>query len=108
MFSLKKSRLEKMILMHRKVNAPEAYDNVIRTIGAPNKTVTDNAMVIISKIWTSVNPKYCIGIGLIVSYHRQQNYVEGMGDNNKFAILKLFYNTPLGTISVLVLCYQLS
>ena len=90
----KNSKFEKISLMRREANAPEAYQDVIRFIGAPNKTVTDNAKVLTGVKWTNINRQYCIETGLTVPHQQQQNYAEGMGGNFKFTITKLFHNTP--------------
>lgn len=84
--------------MRREANAPAAYEDFIRTVGAPNKTVTDNAQVLSGVKWTNINRKYCIETGLTVPHHQHQNYSEGVGGNFKFAILKLFHNTPHATL----------
>ena len=46
LFAYKYSKFERIELMKRKVNAPESYDDVIRLVGAPNKTVADNAAIL--------------------------------------------------------------
>ena len=65
-------------------NIPEAYEDTIRSVGSPKKTVTDNTAVLNGLKWTSVNRRYCSESGLIVSLHQHQNYFEGVGDNFKF------------------------
>ncbi len=65
--------------MRREANAPEAYEDTIRTIGAPNKTVTDNAKVLTGHKWTSINRKYCIESGLTVPHHQHQNTLKVWG-----------------------------
>lgn len=83
------------MLVSRESQAPEKYEDIIRHIGAANKTVTDNARICTGKRWTSVNRKYCIDTDLSVPYHQHQNYAEGEGGNMKFRILKLFHNAPM-------------
>ena len=78
--------------MRREANAPEKYLDVIRSIGAPNKTVTDNAKVLTGHRWTTVNQQYFIETRLTVPHHQRQNYSEGMGGNFKQAVTKLFHN----------------
>ena len=56
--------------MRREANAPEAYQDVIRFIGAPNKTVTDNAKVLTGVRWTNINRQYCIETGLTVPHQQ--------------------------------------
>ena len=70
LFTFKHSKSDRIHLMRREANAPEAYEDTIRTIGAPNKTVTDNAKVLIGHKWTSINRKYCIESGLTIPYHQ--------------------------------------
>ena len=55
MFAFKSSKFEKVELMRREANAPEKYLDVIRSIGAPNKTVTDNVKVLTGHRWTNIN-----------------------------------------------------
>ena len=43
MFAFKNSKFERIKLMRREANTPEKYEDVIRSIGAPDKTVIDNA-----------------------------------------------------------------
>ena len=45
LFALKKTKLTTIRLLRKEFQAPEAYEDVIRSIGAPNRTVTDNARV---------------------------------------------------------------
>ena len=80
--------------MTRKSKAPEAYEDIIRHYGAPNKTVTDNARECVGIRWTSINRKYCIETGLTVPHHQHQNFAEGEGGNIKYRVLKLLHNTP--------------
>ena len=92
--------------MKRQSEAPTAYEDVIHQVGAPNKTVTDNAQVLTGVKWNNINRKYCIATGLIVPRHQHQNYSEGIGDNFKFELLKLFHNTPHAPLGYL--CYGVS
>ena len=80
--------------MNREANAPETYEDVIRTLDTPNKTVSHNTMVLTSKKWTTINRKYCIATGLTVTYHQYQNYAEYMGGSFKFSTIKLVHDTP--------------
>ena len=43
--------------MRREANTPEKYLDIIRSIGVPDKTVTDNAKVLIGHRWTTTNQK---------------------------------------------------
>ena len=70
LFAFKKTKLTTVKPMRRETQAPEAYENVIRCIRVPNRTVTDNARVCKSEKWTSINRKFCIETGLIVPYHQ--------------------------------------
>ena len=99
LFAFKLSKFDKVILMKREACAPTAYEDLIRSIGAPNKTVTDNASVLTGVTWTNINRKYCIETGLTVPHHQHQNYSEGVGGNFKFAVLKLLHNTPHAPLS---------
>ena len=42
MFVYKYSKFEKISLMRCEANVPKVYQDVIRFIGLPNKTITDN------------------------------------------------------------------
>ena len=55
LFAYKYSTFERIELMTREVNDPEAYEDVIRSVGAPNKTVTYNTAILTGLIWTSIN-----------------------------------------------------
>ena len=80
--------------MKREANNPEVYKDVIRSVGAPNKTVTDNTVALTGLRRTSINCKYCIETGLTTPHHQRQNYAEGIGRRFKLAVIKLFHNTP--------------
>ena len=86
MFAFKRSKFDVIKLMRHEAMAPEAYTDVIREHGVPNKTVTDNAQVLTGTRWTTINRKYCIETGLTVPHHQHQNYCEGQGGNFKFAL----------------------
>ena len=105
LFAFKTTKFTKVMLMSRKSQAPEKYEDVIRHYGAPNKTVTDNAKECMGIRWTTVNRKYCIETGLTVPHHQHQNFAEGEGGNMKYRVLKLLHNTPHAPISYW--CYAL-
>jgi len=92
-FASKQSNYDVLRLMKREADAPNAYEDMIRNIGAPNKTVTDNAKVLTGVRRNTINRKYCIAIGIIVPNHQHQNYCEGICGNFKHALLKLYHNT---------------
>ena len=94
MFAYKQSSFEKIILMKRESEAPAAYEDVIRSIGAPNKMVTDNAKVCTGIKWTTISRRFCIESGLSVPHHQHQNYAENCGGNFKLAVLRLLHHTP--------------
>ena len=64
--------------MKRESEAAATYDDIICQVGAPNKTVTDNAQVLTGVKWNTVNHKYCIATGLTVLHHQHQNNSEGI------------------------------
>ena len=105
LFAFKKSKFIKIKLMKREAEAPEQYEDIIRTYGAPNKCVTDNAKVCTGKRWTAINRKFCIETGLSVPHHQHQNYAEGEGGNLKLRLLKLMHHTPHAPIECW--CYGL-
>ena len=78
LFVFKYSKFDRIHLMRREVSDPEAYEDTIRTIGAPNKTVTDNTKELTGIKWTSINRKYCIESGVTVPHRQHQNYSEGV------------------------------
>ena len=80
--------------MKRETNAPKTYEDVIRSVGAPNKTVTDNSQVLTGESWTYINRRYFITTGLAVPYHQHQHYCEGVGGNFKLVVIELFHRTP--------------
>ena len=99
MFAFKRSKCDAIKLMKREAQAPEAHEDVIRELGDPNRTVTDNAKVLTGHKWTSINHHYCIESGLTVPHHQHQNYSEGEGGNFKFVLLKLMHNTNHAPLS---------
>jgi len=70
MFAFKHSKFNVIKLMRCEAQAPEAYEDLIREHGAPNRTVTDNAKVLTGHKWTSINRCYCIESGFTVSHHQ--------------------------------------
>ncbi len=56
--------------MKRESEAPSAYEDVVRSIGAPNKMVTDNAKVCTGTKWTTISRRNCIESGLSVPHHQ--------------------------------------
>ena len=77
MFAFKHSTFERIYLMRWELNAPEAYEDNVRSVGPPNKTVTDN-------------------VAVLAEY---QNYSKGLGGNFKFITLELYHNNPHAPIS---------
>ena len=92
--------------MKWEANAPEAYEDMIRSVGAPNKTVADSSVILAGLRWTSINRKHCIETGLTIPHHHHQNYAEGMGGCFKLAVIKLFYITPHAPL--LYWCFEVS
>ena len=80
--------------MRRESQAPDSYEDLIRSMGAPNKPVTDNAQVLKVTRWTSINRRYCISTGFPVPLHQHQNYYEMTGSKFKCSLYKIFHNTP--------------
>ena len=99
MFALKLSKVEFIKLMKKESNAPEMYQDIIRTHKGPNKLVTDNAQTMTGIKWTGINRSYCIESGVIVPHHQHQNYAELKGGNFKLATIKLFHETPWAPLS---------
>ena len=66
MFAFKRSKYEKVAFMRRKSQAPEAYDDLIRSVGVTNKTATDNAQVLTGTRWNLINRRYYISTGITV------------------------------------------
>ena len=60
MFDYKYSKFDSIEIMCWESNTPDAYDNIIRAVGALNKQVTNNDTVLTELRWTSINRKYCI------------------------------------------------
>ena len=80
-FAYKQSKYDRLVLIKREANTTRLYEDVIRSVGAPNKTVTDNVQVLTGEIWININRRYYIGANLTVSHHQHQNYCEGVGGN---------------------------
>ena len=99
LFSYKYSKIERIELMKREENSPEAYENVTRSVGVPNKTVSANDAVLTGLIWKSINCRYCIETGLTIHHRQHQNYTEGTGGLFKLVVIKLFHNTPHAPLS---------
>ena len=55
LFANKANKFTTVELMRRESQVPEAYEDTIRHIGVPNRTVTDNAKVCKSIKWVTVN-----------------------------------------------------
>ena len=93
LFAYKYFKFERIDLIKREANTPEAYEDVIRSVGAPKKTITGNAAVITGLQWTSINRRYCIETGLTISHYQHQKYAEDIGACFKLSVIKLFHNT---------------
>ena len=93
------SKFDRLALMHKEASAPEAYEDSMRILDEPNKMVTNNSQVFTGNKWTNINRKQCIATGLTIPRHQHQNYCEQVSSNFKFAVLKLFHNTPHTTVS---------
>ena len=59
----------------------------------------DNDQVLTGTKWTNINRRYYITTGIMVPKHQHQNYCEKVGGDFKFAVLKLFHNTPHAPVS---------
>lgn len=80
--------------MRRKGRDSAAYKDTIKSIGAPNKTVTDNAQVLTGTKCISINYKYFIETSLTIPHRQHQYHSEDVCGNIKFAILILSHNVP--------------
>ena len=100
LFAFKKTKLVKIILMRREPQVSEAYEDVIRSIGTPIKTITDISRAQTDSKWTNINRRCCIETGVTIPHHQHQNYSENEGGNFKFKVLKLLHNTNV----LLMLC----
>ena len=92
-FACKYSTVERIELIRREANVPEAYEDMIRSVGAPNKTVTDNTVALTGLRWASIYRRYCVENSLTIHHHHHQNYAEDIGGYFKLAVIKLFHNT---------------
>ena len=54
-FACKLSKYEKFVLMRHESSAPDTYEDTIRAVGDPNKTVTDNTHILTGVRWTTIN-----------------------------------------------------
>ena len=105
-FTFKRFKYEKVTLMCREFQVPDAYENVIRSVGDHNKTVTNNARVLTGSRWKSINWRYYTSTGLTVPLHQHQNYCEMTGGKFKISLCKLFHNTP--HVPITYWCYAVS
>ena len=94
LFTFKNCKRTICTLMKRESQAPDAYQDIIRTIGAPNRTVTDNAKVCTGARWTKINRDYCIESGLTIPHHQNQNIAEFEGGCTKLRTIKMYHETP--------------
>ena len=94
MSAFKNSKFYRLVLIHKEASAPEVYEDCIRAVDAPNKTVIDNAQVLTGTKWTNINCRLYITTSLIIPKHKHHNYYEQVGGNFKFVVLKPFHNTP--------------
>ena len=58
--------------MKREAEAPSLYKDVIREVGAPNKTVIDNAKVLTGLKWRSINRRYNVEPCLSVPHNQHK------------------------------------
>ena len=93
MFAFRNSKFDRLTLMHKEASAPEAYEDCIRAVGAPTKTVKDNDQVLTGTKWININRRYCSTTGITVTKHQHRNYCEKVGGDFKFAVFKIFHNT---------------
>ena len=56
--------------MKQESNVPEAYEDVIRSVGAPSNTVTDNSQVLTGEPWINIHRRYYIDTDLTVPHHQ--------------------------------------
>ena len=70
LFAFKHSKFDRIHLMRREASAPDAYEDTIRTIGAPNKTVNDNPKVVTGTKCTSISRKYCNEYSVTVTHYQ--------------------------------------
>ena len=87
--------------MQREANNPESYKDVIRSVGAPNKTVANNATVLTGIKRTSISFRYCIETGLEIPHHQHQNYAEGIDGCFRLTVIKPLYHSFTTIILVL-------
>ena len=98
-FAYKQSKYARPVSMKREANDLSVYEDVIRSVGAPNKTVTYNAEILIGETLTNRNRRYFINTGLTVTHHQHQKYCEGVGGNFKFSVIKPFHNNSFSPLS---------
>ena len=106
LFTFKKCKRTICSLMKRESEAPDKYQDILRTIGAPNRTVTDNAKVCTGQRWTKLNRDYCIATGLTIPHHQNQNIAEFEGGCTKLRTIKMFHETPWAPPSYWCYCVE--
>ena len=80
--------------MKTESSAYDAYTDFIIEVGAPNVCVSDHAGIYLSDKWKNINRKYCIVGRFTVPYHQSSNFAELIGGKKKYALAKLFHETP--------------
>ena len=105
LFSFDRTKLDVIKLMKKKSQAIGAYEDIIREIGAPNYTVTDDASELTGRQWRNINRKYCIEGRVCEPYHQNQNLAERRGGGTKTFLLRLYLHTPWAPMAYW--CYAL-
>ena len=70
MFALKRSMYSQAVPMKAERYVYDAYRDFIVNVGAPVKTVSDNARVYTSQKWKDINRTYLIQQGFTIAYHQ--------------------------------------
>ena len=78
-------KFDRLSLIRKEASDSEVYEDSIRDVGAPNKTVTENDQVLTVTKWT--NNRFCITAGLTITKHRHQNYCELVDRKFKLSVL---------------------
>ena len=81
--------------MRKKSQAPDAFADFVRMVGAPNYMVNDHAQELTGDAWLAVARHAMIATKITEPAHQNENLAERRGAALKDNLQVLFMNTPL-------------
>ena len=94
LFSLRDCKVDYAYLMRQKSQAHLMFQDFVRSVGAPNYVINDNAEELTGDDWLRVARNAMIETYTSEPEHQNSNLAERRGGALKDALLKLFHNTP--------------